>query len=182
MRRSLVCGAGGGGVSGRSRPRRLRALPYLVRYYGIIRRASATQFDVRRAAGMELEWWIVHRERLRRPPGDLDRSLAELAAELYHVPAERFADHARARAEAMTLRDDRAAAGSVTELDWRRIGGLLDASWSSLHSAVSRAKGSLMRMSSLQRRYSVPSSGRFFSLVRHRSRLLLDRPIRNLAD
>ena len=85
---------------------------------------------------MELEWWIVHRERLNRPPGDLDRTLAGLAAELYQFPAERFTAHARARAEAMTLRDERAAAGGVTELDWRRIGGLLDTSWSSLRAAV----------------------------------------------
>jgi hypothetical protein len=69
------------------------------------------------------------------PPDDLD-SLAGLAAELYQLPAERFTAHARARAEAMTLRDERAAAGGVTELDWRRIGGLLDTSWSSLHAAV----------------------------------------------
>jgi len=108
-----------------------RALPDLVSFYRLILRTSSADFDVSAAARLELEWWIVHRERERHPPGDLEQALAVLQAEIYHLPAERFAEHARARAEAMLLRDARAAGA-----DWSEIGRLLSLSWSSLHRAV----------------------------------------------
>jgi hypothetical protein len=113
---------------GRERPDYLRALPHLVDYYGLIRRASATPFDVQRVAELELEWWIVHRQRERHAPGDLERALAELQAAIYGRPAAEFQQHARLRAEAMLVRD----AGG----DWGRIGELLDRSWVALHDAV----------------------------------------------
>jgi hypothetical protein len=121
---------------GRSRADYERALPDLVKFYEALREASHSDFDVQRASQLELEWWIVHRERARHPPGDLDRALAALAAEIYHVPAERLEEHARLRAEAMRIRDDKAIAGGVTEEDWARIDSLLHASWQSLHRAV----------------------------------------------
>jgi hypothetical protein len=121
---------------GRGRTDYERALPDLVAFYGAIREAADSDFDARRAAQLELEWWIVHRERARRPSGDLERALAALAAEVYRVPAERLAEHARLRAEAMRIRDDKAAAGGVTEEDWARIDSLLHASWQSLLRAV----------------------------------------------
>ena len=124
--------------AGHRREDYFRALPALVRYYALIRGASTTSFDVQGAASLELEWWIVHRERAGLPAGELDRALAGLQAQLYRLPADRFREHARARAEAMILRDDRAAEGAVTEADWSRIARLLDTSWSSLHAAVAR--------------------------------------------
>lgn len=113
-----------------------RALPDLVAYYADLREVSATPFDVDEAARLELEWWIVHRERERHAPGDLSKALAELGAAVYGVPAERLAEHADLRAEAMTIRDTKAAAGGVTEEDWARIDDLLHRSWRSLHDAV----------------------------------------------
>jgi hypothetical protein len=121
---------------GHSRADYERALPDLVSFYKSIRAVSDTDFDTERAARLELEWWIVHRERRTHAPGDLERALAELAAELYRVPAERLAEHARLRAEAMEIRDTRAEQGGVTEEDWRRIDELLHQSWRSLHAAV----------------------------------------------
>lgn len=105
-----------------------RALPDLTRYYSLIRRASATSFDVDRVARLELEWWIVHRQRDRYGPGDLARALAELQTALYDRPVETIAEHGRLRAEAMAMRD---AGGN-----WNRIGELLDKSWVSLKEAV----------------------------------------------
>jgi hypothetical protein len=67
-----------------------RALPYLERYYHGIRAVSEVPFDPARAARLELEWWIVYREVDGHPPGDLEAALADLAAELYQVPAERL--------------------------------------------------------------------------------------------
>ena len=121
---------------GKSRTDYERALPDLVSFYQSIRAVSDTDFDVERAARLELEWWIVHRERQRHAPGDLDRALADLQAELFRVPAERLAEHARLRAEAMEIRDTKAEQGDVTEEDWRRIDELLHQSWRSLHTVV----------------------------------------------
>ena len=113
-----------------------RALPDLLAYYQAIRNVSQTPFDVNRAAKLELEWWIVHRERRERPAGDLDRALADLAAEVYQMPASKFTEHGRYRAEAMTIRDDQAEKGALSEADWNHINDLLRRSWLSLWEAV----------------------------------------------
>jgi hypothetical protein len=113
-----------------------KALPYLINFYTSIRKVSDIPFDIDRAAKLELEWWIVHRERDKHEPGDLARSLADLSAELYQMPAELFSEHARLRAEAMTIRDTKAESGGVTEADWAKIDSLLHDSWRSLFSVV----------------------------------------------
>jgi hypothetical protein len=113
-----------------------KALPDLVKFYGAIREMSDIPFDVERVARLELEWWIIHRERWRRPPGELERALAVLQAEIYRVPIDRLMEHGRLRAEAMTIRDTKADTGGVTEADWSRINELLQQSWRSLATAV----------------------------------------------
>lgn len=113
-----------------------KALPDLVNFYSSIREVSDVPFDVNRAARLELEWWIIHRERSKHPPADLERALAELPAEIYGVPADRLMEHARLRAEAMRIRDEKAAAGRLTEEDWKKIDELLHQSWRSLWKAV----------------------------------------------
>jgi hypothetical protein len=113
-----------------------KALPSLVRYYAAIRRGSDIPFDVQRAAKLELEWWIVHREREHRAPEDLARALGELQAEIYKLPVESLMEHARLRAQAMVIRDTQARAGGVTDADWARIEELLRGSWHALHDAV----------------------------------------------
>jgi hypothetical protein len=122
---------------GHSRQEYDRALPYLVSFYSSVRQVSDIPFDVDRAARLELEWWIIHRQRAEHATGDLARALAELSSELYQMPPERFAEHARLRAEAMTIRDTKAEAGGVTEADWIKIDALLHDSWKSLKDAVS---------------------------------------------
>ena len=126
---------------GRGRADYERALPNLIDFYAAIRKVGDVPFDVRRAANLELEWWIIHRERRRHAREDLDRALAELPAEVYRAPVESVLEHARLRAEAMLIRDDRADAGGVSEEDWARIGELLRASyqslWKSLNSTAS---------------------------------------------
>ena len=97
---------------------------------------SDIPFDVERAARLELEWWIIHRERAKHPPGDLEHALADLQAEIYGIPIERLREHGRLRAEAMTIRDTKADAGGVTEADWAKIDELLHQSWRSLAVAV----------------------------------------------
>ena len=121
---------------GHNRQEYERALPYLVSFYTAIRKISDIPFDVDRASRLELEWWIIHRQRDQHAPGDLASALAALSAELYQMPAERFAEHAKLRSEAMTIRDTKAESGGVTEADWARIDQLLHASWQSLFNAV----------------------------------------------
>jgi hypothetical protein len=117
--------------SGHNRTEYLRALPDLESFYSQILQHSERPFDVKKVAAAELEWWIVHRERAQHKPGGLEASLAELQSLIYQQPAARFEDHAKARAEAMLLRD-----GSPSEPDWRRIGALLDRSWIALQLSV----------------------------------------------
>lgn len=121
---------------GNSRAGYEKALPNLVRYYRAILPAAA---DAGRAGKLELEWWIIHRERSRYGRVELENGLAALQAAIYALPAGPFATHARLRAQAMLLRDQKAEAGGVSEEDWRRIRALLDESWDSLHRAVNHS-------------------------------------------
>lgn len=58
---------------------------------------------------------------LFRQLGELLRSRPELQAEIYGLPVERVLEHGRLRAEAMTIRDERAKEGDVQETNWERI-------------------------------------------------------------
>jgi len=113
-----------------------KALPDLIKFYSAVRKMSDIPFDVDRAAQLELEWWIIHRQRVQHAPGDLDRALAALQAELYRVPVDRVMEHGRLRAEAMTIRDTKAETTGVTEEDWAKINDSLRQSWRSLAQAV----------------------------------------------
>ena len=55
-----------------------------------------------------------------------------LAGEIYQMPADRFLEHAKYRAEAMILRDDLSLENGVSEADWQKINRLLLLSWRSL--------------------------------------------------
>jgi hypothetical protein len=133
---------------GKSRADYENALPDLKRFYCAIAARSTEPFDYTQAATRELEWWIEHRNR----SPELAHGLADLQAVIYGVPAERLSEHARLRAEAMVLRDDRSTA--ITDNDWRKIGLMLDESWRDLHAAVThRATESLHSQDS-------PSAGR----------------------
>jgi len=113
-----------------------KALPDLIKFYNYLHNLSDIDFDVYKVSKLELEWWIIHRERENHAPGDLARALAELQAAIYNVPVERVMEHGRLRAEAMTIRDTKAERGGVTEADWAKINDLLRQSWGSLAQAV----------------------------------------------
>jgi hypothetical protein len=117
------------------------ALPEIVKFYTGIRSVSSEDFDVRRAARRELDWWIIHRERGAHPPEDLDRSLAALQAELYHLPVDQLTEHARLRADATRLCDSLVDKGNSTEQEWTGIERVLCSSWRSLWQVVNAAGG-----------------------------------------
>jgi hypothetical protein len=107
-----------------------KALPDLQRYYADVAALAKHPFDSDKAARLELEWWILHRE----GSSDLSTALAAEQAAIYDVPVSRLSEHAQLRADAMILRDGRESA--ITEADWYRIGEMLDRAWISLHDAV----------------------------------------------
>ena len=122
--------------AGKQRSDYEKALPDLIKFYNHLHNMSDIDFDVYKVSRLELEWWIIHRERENHAPGDLARALAELQAAIYNVPVERVMEHGRLRAEAMTIRDTKAQQGGVTEADWAKINDLLRQSWGSLAQAV----------------------------------------------
>src|SRR5437868_3964849 len=99
---------------GKTREDYEKTLPDLEKFYSQIHDISSTDFDVDRAAKLELEWWIVHRQRQQHAQGDLSRALAESAAVIYDVPAETLQEYGDLRAQAMDIRDNQADAGGVT--------------------------------------------------------------------
>lgn len=123
---------------GKSREDYEKALPDVEKFIGEIHDISTTDFDTRQASKLELEWWIVHRQRKQYKEGDLARALADAAGALYQMPAEKFLEYGNHRAEAMKIRDEKAEFGGVSEDDWRRIDDLLHLSWRSLHAAVNQ--------------------------------------------
>ncbi|WP_423760798.1 hypothetical protein [Burkholderia sp. NLJ2] len=114
-----------------------KALPALHTYFSLIRNTGNRDFNLSRTTALELEWWIVHRQRGRYPPGALGSACAEAAASLYRVSAVSTREHGQLRAQAMLLRDAREDAGSVTDADWATIESLLHRSYLSLGHAVS---------------------------------------------
>lgn len=121
-----------------------KALPDLIKFYGAIRKMSDIPFDVDRVARLELQWWIIHRERWKRPPDELPKALAELQAAIYGVPIDRVIEHGRLRAQAMAIRDTKADDGqAMTEEDWSKINDLLRQSWRSLADAVKSVPNAL---------------------------------------
>ena len=118
-----------------------KALPSLEAYFRLLRNTGNVDFDVRRAAALELEWWIVHRNRAGYPAGALGRACAEASAYAYHVPVAATLAHGELRAAAMLVRDQRADAGRLSEADWTDIQALLQRSYQALQSALSGAPG-----------------------------------------
>jgi hypothetical protein len=121
---------------GHNRSEYEQALPPLTRLYAQINRMSREPIDADRAARLELEWWIIHRQRQHHRPEALEWALARTAAAIYHQPAEAMLPHARYRAAAMRIRDTKAVGGGLQAEDWRQIEALLLHSWRELWEAV----------------------------------------------
>jgi hypothetical protein len=113
-----------------------KSLPALESYFNTIRRTGNINFDISRAAKLELEWWIVHRQREHYGKAALDSACANAAAAIYLVSPDSTFEHGRLRAEAMVIRDTQAAAAGVREQDWAQIDKLLQACYKSLRRVI----------------------------------------------
>ncbi|MFL5860808.1 MAG: hypothetical protein ACJ780_08530, partial [Solirubrobacteraceae bacterium] len=75
------------------------------RFYRILKRGTASQFDPARAAALELDWWRVHRDNQygdgETDDRDLAGALASLYAHLYDVPETLVRVAAEERTRAM---------------------------------------------------------------------------------
>jgi hypothetical protein len=97
----------------------------LERFYRVAARANGDSFDPRRAAELELRYWVVHRELAEAPELDkrpLVQSLAELHAALFgRTPAELWPS-AESRAAAAEV-VDRITGRRSTDVaaDWRKV-------------------------------------------------------------
>lgn len=126
--------------NGTSRTDYQRALPGLIDYYEAIQALTVEQFDVSTVAKLELEWWIVHRERHRYSYADLATALVQTSAALYRQPVPAFARYGTLRANAMRLCDEAGRQpGGASEADWQQIDQELVRAWSALYAAVHEA-------------------------------------------
>ena len=122
---------------GRSQADYQRALPILISYYHSIQELSEEQFNAERMAALELEWWIVHRQRNRYSYADLANALAQTSAALYSRSATQFTTYAQLRANAMRLCDEAGQdPGGANEADWRQIERGLNQAWKTLYETV----------------------------------------------
>lgn len=122
---------------GQSRADYSKTLPALVSYYEAIQTLTRERFDVDKVASLELEWWIVHRQRERYSYADLAVALDQTSAALYTQPRAAFMPYGQLRAEAMRLCDEAGRRpGGATETDWQRINQTLVRAWSTLYKAV----------------------------------------------
>ena len=112
------------------------ALPYLDQYYTQIDKLSRQSFDVSEASLLELEWWIVHRQRDRYGPEDLTIALANSAAILYTVRPESLLNYGEYRTKAMEIRDNNAADQILNEADWVSIEQNLTKAWKALYQDI----------------------------------------------
>ena len=124
--------------AGKERPDYQKALPYLERYYEEIARIGNLNFDPKRVAALELEWWIVHRQEDRYSFEELATACARMMAEMYGADLGRLMEHGRLRAEAMKIRDRNAVAGGLTDADWQQIERLLQGAYRSLYHVVNQ--------------------------------------------
>ena len=117
-----------------------KALPPLQAYFGMVKNTGSVNLDVRRAAELELDWWIVHRHRAGYPAGALGRACAAASAYVYQLAPDAMLAHGQLRAAAMLVRDERAEAGRLSDADWNEIEALLLRSYQALQRALALAK------------------------------------------
>jgi hypothetical protein len=108
----------------------------LVKFYKIISDNCTEPFDYQKAAELELEWWDIHRYPSRYKK-NLEQSLADTQAAIYHTRPTKFKEYAHSRAVAMLLPNHE---GDKQENppDWDEIHKLVLKSWQSLHTAIQK--------------------------------------------
>ena len=111
-----------------------RVLKMLINFCRVISSHSIEPFDYKKAAELELQWWMIDRYpdryKISREEG-----LALAMAAVYSVEPSKLEDYAKLRAEAMVLQDE-AENLKNREADWNKIGTLLRDSWRSIYQVI----------------------------------------------
>src|SRR5581483_5774108 len=117
-----------------SRDEAAAALPYLVRYYGLLKDAAPSTFEPEAIARSELDWWQQRREAVG--PRDYGKTVALVAALTYGKPGDDpdILAFGITRAEAMAYRDARGQA--ITDRDWSEIDAKLRDAYRRLRAGV----------------------------------------------
>ena len=84
----------------------LKAEAYMARFYQFIKNVHLEDFDVRRAAHLEVNWWSVHRKLFGNAGNqELVEALTDLYAEAYGIEPAKVQVSARQRAQGMLYSD-----------------------------------------------------------------------------
>jgi hypothetical protein len=108
-------------------------IPPLVKYYEVIQKATGSPWKPEEMAPLELEWWVMRREKATWP--QYGETISQLTAMTYQIPIERVREACLLRAEMMDYRDQRRNGGMKPE-DWEHISKELGISWQMLKTAV----------------------------------------------
>ena len=83
-----------------------KAEAYMTRFYQFVKNVHREDFDVQRAAKLEVNWWSVHRKLFGNPKNqELVDALVGLYAEAYGVEPANVRESARLRAAGMLYSD-----------------------------------------------------------------------------
>jgi hypothetical protein len=115
---------------------RERVLRSITKYYKLISKYATEPFDYKRVAELELEWWDVHRRSYKNNK-ELEQSLANAVAAMYHVEPASLKDYAHYRAEAMILPRHKGDSKD-NPIDWPKIQEMTIASWKALYLAIQK--------------------------------------------
>ena len=93
-----------------------KAEAYMTRFYQFIKNLHREDFDVRRAARLEVNWWSVHRKLFGNAGNqELVEALTDLYAEAYDIEPAKMQVSARQRAQGMLYSDLRVNAGKPAD-------------------------------------------------------------------
>lgn len=117
-------------------------LQHLRQFYTLARRYSGLQFDVDRAAALELEYWDVHRRLVRQPDKtDFVNTMTQLHAVVFGVSEADARESAKLRVEANNVLDTITGKTSPDpEGDWLRCRDLLVACYTSVGSHAEKTQ------------------------------------------
>jgi hypothetical protein len=110
-------------------------LPFLIRYYTLLRDHSGENFDPEKAARLELDWWQLRRE--NATPVQYGEVVAQVSEELFQTHNEHLQKAAQLRAAMMQYRDERRD-GHMQAEDWAHIQKNLEEAYRELKAGVTR--------------------------------------------
>jgi hypothetical protein len=113
---------------------------HFTRFYRMARRWSGLQFEPRRAARLEVHYWIAHRRLVGDPNKEpFVRAMTALHSELFSLPVDRMRESAEWRVRANNTVDLITSKQSTNpEADWARLQDELRRCYASIQRELDR--------------------------------------------